>query len=534
MAKPISNITIVGGGTSGWITACYLARFFSQSMRRGEFSITLIESPNIGIIGVGESTARPIADLLRIIGVKESDFIKRCNASFKLGGYFTNWETDKDGKPLTWVNPFYSQTDIRGINPAYLYAAYAMNEGGGPLEEDFTEAISVCPALIRAHKGPRPLDSKDYETEVPYSYHMDAIELAKILMEQGKTLGVKQILDDVDHVQLDEKGYVRELTLRKHGAHPIEFIIDATGFAGVIIGKAMGEPFEPYDKYLLNDRAAVAQLPHEDPTRIEPTSRATGMNAGWSFRVPLYNRVGTGYIYSSQFTSDDEAIEEFKSFSGPLAANAEPRVIRMRIGKVRRSWVKNCLAIGLSSGFVEPLEATAIYSVQVALKWFYNYFPDTSYNPAVIDRYNQLIDGLYKEIVEFICLLFYLSNREDTPYWKTVRHDMQIPPGLEENLEVWKSTMPDEQDLKANIFFTQTSYRVALMGKGFYKGRAYRQAEPIEEAEWREYLYLRRQRAQHFLNTLPDNYELLRRIRGEDPKQPTFQIRPTVLTGGGL
>jgi tryptophan halogenase len=346
-------------------------------------------------------------------------------------------------------------------------------------------------------------------------------------------LGVRQILDHVEDINLDDKGFVKELILRENGAHPIEFVIDATGFASIILNKALGEPFEPYDKYLLNDRAAVAQLPHPDPTKIEPTSRATGMNAGWSFRVPLFNRVGSGYIYSSKFISDDEAVDEFKRHVGPAANDIEPRIIRMRIGKARRSWVKNCLALGLSSGFVEPLEATAIYSVQVALQWLHNYFPDRDFDPAVTARYNHLIDGFYNEIVDFIALLFCISNREDTPYWRAVRHEMEVPPRLKENLNVWKRTMPDALDLGAHTFFSPTSYRAALMGKQFYKGRPYVQTSPLGEVEWRQYLQLRRDKTNMLLNVLPDHYQLLKHIRGEG-KPPAFQISSSVLTGGGI
>ena len=496
MGKPIRHITIVGGGTSGWISAAYLAVLFQEKMQRGEMAITLIESPNIGIIGVGESTARPMADLLRIIGVKESTFIKRCNATFKLSGLFDNWDVDENGKSVSWINPFFSQDQLHGVNPAFLFAQYSMHPGGGPKDINYTDAISVCPGLISAHKGPRPLFAADYKSEIPYSYHMDAIELAKMLMERGKELGVKQILDDVEDVELDDRNFVTALKLRENGAHPVEFIIDATGFASVIIGKAMGEPFESYEKYLLNDRAVVAQLPHDDPTQIEPTSRATGMNAGWRFRVPLFNRVGSGYVYSSKFISDEQAIDEFKKAVGPAANDIEPRVIRMRIGKVRHSWKNNCVALGLSSGFVEPLEATAIYSVQVALQWLYAYFPDSDFSPAVQKRYNSLIDGLYEEIVDFISLLFCTSNREDTPYWKAVRHDMEIPPRLKENLAVWRHTMPDDLDMPTRTFFTPTSYRAALMGKRFFKGRDYVQTAPIPEGAWRQYVEMRQQRTQ--------------------------------------
>lgn len=516
MTEQIQKITVVGGGTSGWLAATYLARVFHRRVEAGNLEITLIESPDVGIVGVGESTARPMSDLLKLLGINEKEFIKRCDATFKLSGYFANWDFNEKGESVNWVNPFFSQTDINGLNPAALYATYGMHPGGGPKKESYTDAISVCPEIIRAHKGPRLLGGKDYESAIPYSYHMNAVEFAKILSERGKALGVKHVVDHVEDIKIDERGFVKELNLKKNGVHPIEFVIDCTGFASIIIGKALGEPFEPYDKYLLNDRAAVAQLPHEDPTRIEPTSRATGMKAGWSFRVPLYNRVGSGYIYSSKFISDDEAIKEFKDFAGPTAKDAEPRIIRMRIGKTRRSWVKNCLALGLSSGFVEPLEATAIYSVQVALQWLVGYFPDQDFDPTTMARYNKMIDGLYDEIIDFIVLLFYVSNREDTEYWRTVRHDMEVPERLKENLQLWRKTTPSKHDLPSQTFFSPTSYSSALMGKQYYKGHNTPDADILPEALWKQYLDMRRKRTQDLMGKLPDHYTLLRQIRGED------------------
>ena len=515
MGTPIKQITIVGGGTSGWIAACYLARVFEQKITVGEMTITVIESPDVGIIGVGESTARPMADSLRIIGISEAEFIKRCNATFKIGGFFTNWERDEQGNSTTWVNPFYSQPAIQGINPGHLFATFGMHPNGGPIGDTYTEAVSPCPKLIAAHKGPKLAIAADYQGDVPYSYHMDAVELAKMLQERGKQMGVRQILDHVNNVNLDEKGFVKSLDLRVHGEHPIEFVIDATGFASIIINKALGEPFEPYDNYLLNDRAAVVQLPHGDPTKIEPTSRATGMNAGWSFRVPLFNRVGTGYVYSSKFISDEEAVEEFKAFVGPMAANAEPRIIRMRIGKARRAWVKNCLALGLSSGFVEPLEATAIYSVQMGLDWLRSYFPDSDFDPALVERYNVRTNRFYDEIVDFICMLFCTSNRDDTPFWRAVRHEMAIPPSLESNLELWRHAIPSDLDLPGNVFFNASSYRAALFGKGFYKGRTFSQLADFDEAGWRNYLGLNLHRSESLVNKLPDQFELLKQIRKE-------------------
>ncbi|MDJ0919773.1 MAG: tryptophan 7-halogenase [Henriciella sp.] len=517
MGRPIQDVTIVGGGTSGWISACFLARKFQPLIKAGTFRVTLIESEKIGIVGVGESTARPMADLLRFLGINESEFIRRCNVTFKLSGWFKNWNVDSDGEPISWVNPFYTQSDIEGLNPGFLFSQFAMHPGGGPIGEGYTEAMSVCPAIIRANKGPRAIGKGDYQADVPYSYHMNAVELAKMLAERGRELGVNHILDQVTDVNLDERGFVRSLSLEEHGDHPIEFVIDASGFASIIIGKAMGEPFESYDNYLLNDRAVVSRLPHEDPTKIEPTSRATGMKAGWSFRVPLFDQVGSGYIYSSKFISDDEAISEFKAHCGPIADTIEPRIIRMRIGKTRRSLVKNCLAIGLSSGFVEPLEATAIYSVQLGLAWLVKYLPNTDFSPAVERRYNEQVDMLYSEIVDFIAMMFYLSNRDDSEFWRTVRHELEIPETLQAKLELWKDTMPDPLDLAGNTFFTANSYLSALMGKGFYKGRTYMQAVGFPKTLWDRYVMLRKQRTQGFLNALPDHYTLLQHIRGEAP-----------------
>ncbi len=515
MAEPIRNITIVGGGTSGWMAACFLARRFQIRIKSGDLTITLIESDKIPITGVGESTARPMSGLLSYIGINEREFIKRTDATFKLSGWFTNWDVDKDGKPLSWVNPFFTQSDIEGMNPGYLYSKFAMHPGGGPVGDGYTEAMSICPAIIRANRGPKPMGSADYQSEVPYSYHTNAVELAKILMERGRELGVQHIYDDVQEVKLDERGFVSSIELEKNGTHPIEFVIDATGFASIIIGKAMGEPFEPYDKYLLNDRAAVMRMPHEDPTKIEPTSKATGMKAGWSFWVPLFSQVGSGYIYSSKFISDDEAVAEFKAHAGPAAADGDPRIIRMRIGKTRRSMVKNCLALGLSSGFVEPLEATAIYSVQQAMLWFLKFMPDTDFPEAVERRYNEQVDKLYKEIIEFIVMMFHISNRDDSPFWKAVRHELPIPDSLQEKLELWRYTMPDELDIKENQFFTTNSFLSALMGKRFYQGRDYSAVRDVPRGLWDQYIALRKARTQKFVNELPDHYELLRHLRGE-------------------
>ncbi len=468
MRKPVNNVTIVGGGASGWLTACRLATEFAADLAAGRLKISLIESAKIGIIGVGESLAPTMPDLLKKLKVSEAEFFRRCDATFKLGGYFTDWNRDSDGQPVTWANPFHGVGGWGGVEPAFYYLRYGMEEnrrGQGP---SFSELISSSSHMIRAGRGPRPIGAPDFAASTRYAYHMDANGFAAFLMEVATARGVARIVDDVEAVNLDDRGWVESLTLAERGDHPIQFVIDATGFRGVILTQAMGEPFDPYDKYLLNDRAAVVQTPHDDPKDILPATRATGLGAGWGFRVPLFSRVGNGYVFSSKFISDDEACAELLRRAGPGAAGKTPKVLRMRIGKARRSWVNNCVAVGLSSGFVEPLEATAIFTVERTLEWLTRYWPTADFPAALTKRFNTLNDELYVEIIDYIVLHFLLSNRDDTAYWRAVRQELPVPETLLAKLDLWRSIVPRDGDLTSMHFFTGMNYATALISKGFY------------------------------------------------------------------
>ena len=516
MGRPLKSVTIVGGGTSGWITAAFLSRAMASAVRDGDMTITLIESPKIPIIGVGEATSPALRSLFQYIGVNESSFIKNANVAFKLSGLFDGWNVDSAGAPIAWVNPFLASSAIAGRSIGYYYNAFGRNGAGG--ENDFSRVVSSGPAVIDRGLGPRRVGIADYLSRVPYAYHFDAMEVALQLRDLAKENGVVHILDDVNAVNLDERGFVSSLTLERNGDHPIELVIDSTGFAGVIINKALGEPFDPLGHYLPNDRAAAVQIPHENPSDIEPVSRATALSNGWRFNVPLYNRVGTGYVFSSQFISDDEAIDELKAHIGPRAEGKDPRVIRMRIGKTRRSWVKNCIAIGLSSGFAEPLEATAIHSVDLGVRWLYAHFPDSDFDSALQKSYNTMVDGFYDEVIDFITLHYHLNNRNDTEYWRVAREERPIPDSLKQKLDLWRCKMPSPNDLKTDHFFNANNYLTALMGKGFYDEAA-PQAHGVDIAEWRQYLNARQEQTEKLLSALPDHAALLRAIRGETSPQ---------------
>jgi len=517
LGRPIKSVTIVGGGTSGWIAAAFLSRAMAPALRDGSMKITLIESPKIPIIGVGEATSPALRALFQYLGVNERVFIRDANVAFKLSGYFEGWNVDAAGNPVSWFNPFLASPAIAGRSIGYYYNAFGRETAGGA--RDFSRLVSSGPALIDQRRGPRRIDDADYQARVPYAYHFDAMEVALQLRDLAKANGVHHILDDVNEVNLDDRGFVSSLTLEKNGDHPIELVIDSTGFAGVIINKALGEPFDQLGHYLPNDRAAAVQIPHEAPLDIEPVSRATALSSGWRFTVPLYNRIGTGYVFSSQFISDDDAITELKAHIGPRVEGKEPRIIRMRIGKSRRSWVNNCVAIGLSSGFAEPLEATAIHSVDLGVRWLYSHFPDSDFAAPLQNSYNTLVNEFYDEVIDFIVLHYHLNNRTDSEYWRVARQEAQIPDSLKQKLELWRLKMPSPNDLKTEHFFNANNYLTALMGKGFYDHEP-PQLHGVSPVEWRQYMGARQAQDEKLTSNLPGHVALLKAIRGETAQQP--------------
>ena len=340
--------------------------------------------------------------------------------------------------------------------------------------------------------------------------------------------GVVHISDDVDGVDLDERGFVRSLKLRNHGEHKVELVIDCTGFRGLLTQQTLGEPFEPYEDYLLNDRAAVMQIPHEDPKVIETATRSTALSSGWVFRIPLYSRIGTGYIFSSKFISDDQACDELVKLYGAQAKGATPRIIRMRTGRVRNSWVKNCIALGLSSGFIEPLEATAIFMTDLAVRWLYHYLPTSDFEPALAAAYNAKVSTLFEEVRDFVQAHYYLNNRKDTPYWIAAREGIKLTPSLERYLSIWQTTMPQELDLNSSYLFGNNVYALLLIAKGFYRGKQLANAPYLNPAVWKQYLRVVWDAKRKHLDDLPSHYDLLNSIRDGKVEVPRQRKAPAI------
>ena len=543
MGERVENVTIVGGGTAGWLTAMIINTFINSFREGPAVKVTLIESPKVPTVGVGEATVAGMPQLMQQLGIDEAELFRRCNASFKISVRFGDWAVDGHGKPFAFYHPFNFPNSVGGYAPVYHFNSF----GPYGAEPAVTDNMTANSALIHARKGPRALNGQNYEKAIGYAYHLDAGLFGEFMRDVALTRGIQHIRDDVIEVFQDEEGRISGLQLEENGYRPVEFVIDCTGFKSMIMKEVLKEPFIPYGDYLLNDRAIPVQLPHRDPTKIEPCTRATALGAGWVWRVPLYSRVGTGYVFSSAFRSDEEARDEFFQHLrviGDLPKDApdpEVRVIKMRVGHSRRFWVKNCVAIGLSNGFVEPLEATAIYTIEMAARWLVGHFPDKQGSPALANRYNQLMTNLYEEIREFIQTHYYTSNRPD-PFWRSAREDVRLPDSLREKLELWKTRFPEHFDTMDYKLFNFWNFIFVLHPKGFFKDLHFPLEGSVRHEHWQAFGRRLEERKADLLRNMPDHYQLLANIRGDQPLEqalegssfpkPVFEsrasVRPTI------
>ncbi|MGP4096930.1 tryptophan halogenase family protein [Nonomuraea sp. KM90] len=454
----IRNVVIVGGGTAGWMTATYLNKAFGDSV-----SVTVVESARVPTIGVGEATFSTIRHFFAHIGVEEHEWMPGCSASYKLAIKFENWR-----EPGThFYHPFERLPSFGGFD----LADWWLHLDGKVAE--FDRRCLVIPAVCEAQRSPRRLDGSlltgtlEHGTQFPYAYHFDAALLAKYLTRLGTARGVRHVLDDVTEVRQDERGWISHLVTAGHGEIHGDLFVDCTGFRGLLINQVLGEEFQSFEDVLPNNRAVALRVPRDMAAHgIDPYTTATAMDAGWIWTIPLYGRVGTGYVYSDRFCSPEEAEATLRAFAAPGMPELEANHIRMRIGRNRRSWVRNCVAIGLSSGFVEPLESTGIFFIQHGVEQLVACFPGETWDPALADAYNARVAGVMDGVREFLVLHYRAAARDDTPYWKAAK-TRALPPGLERRLESWRSMLPDAASIHPHFHgFEPYSWRVMLIGLG--------------------------------------------------------------------
>ena len=422
---PIRSIVIVGGGTAGWMTAASLAKFF----RRRPVSIRVIESEQIGTVGVGEATIPPLMDFIRGLGIDENDLIRRTQATFKLAIEFKDWT--RIGH--SYMHPFGVTGFDMGPVAFSAYWLKALRAGkAGRLEDYSLQAVAASTG-----KFMRPLQVANSPVAgITYALHFDASLFARYLRTTAEANGVTRTEGRVRSVaQRPADGHIDALTLEDGERVVADLYIDCSGFRGLLIEGALQTGYEHWNHWLPCDRAAA--VPCERLGPLSSSTRSTAKAAGWQWRIPLQHRVGNGYVYSSDFLSETAASAELlSSIEGrPLA---DPLKLQFATGRRKRFWNKNCVAIGLSAGFLEPLESTSIHFIQRAITMLLTLFPDCSFRSAESDRYNKVIAAEYERVRDFLVLHYSTTERDDSELWRYCRN-VARPDSLQERLDLFRS-----------------------------------------------------------------------------------------------
>lgn len=452
--KPLEKIVIVGGGTAGWIAASIMSKQLAAiegSLPR--VKIELVESDEIGTIGVGESTIPPFLEMLRTLDINEQEFIKHTQASFKLGIQFVDWK--KKGE--SYFHPF--GTISAGMKEYTFYQLWLKSLSQG---EDFgLQDFSPCNVMAKYGRFFLPqLAENTAIGEARYALHLDAKLVASYLRNYAEARGVVRTEGRVTRVIQDEKGNIAKVLLKSGQEISGDFFVDCSGFHALLSEKTLGVSYCDWTHYLPCDRAVAVQTENTGDTL--PFTRATAREHGWTWRIPLQKRTGNGYVYSSQYCSDDEAKSTLlKVIDGkPLH---DPRVIPFKTGVRSEIWKNNCLAIGLASGFIEPLESTAIHLVVRGIIHFLRNYPDKDCDAALVREYNRRMLMEYEEIRDFIVLHYCLTEREDTPFWKWCKN-MELPPSLQETIEYFK--VQGGLPVMIDALFHPVSWRSVCEGMG--------------------------------------------------------------------
>jgi tryptophan halogenase len=416
---PVKELLIVGGGTAGWLAAFWLNRV----LRKTGCRTSLVEADTIPTIGVGEATVPSMVQFVRLLGLDEADFMRRCFATHKFGIRFHDW-AHPDHR---YWHPFgVCGERINGID---LFHYWLKRRFGG-IEKRAYSDYSLTASLAEESKQMAP----PVHAAGSYAYHLDATALATYLRGLAIAEGVRHVIGEVADVMLDDEGDIARLKLKDERELTADLFIDATGFTGALIERALGDPWIDWSKQLLCDSACV--LPLKAEQRVSPFTRSTALPAGWVWQIPLTHRTGTGYVYSSAHIGHDAAAAALVGRAGKAKMpDAEPRHLAMRVGRRAQFWRRNCIAIGLSSGFVEPLESTGIHLILHAIMALLDYFPDRSMNAALQSAFNERLGHTYDDIRDFILLHYLLTERHDA-FWQDARR-VPLPDSLRAMLALY-------------------------------------------------------------------------------------------------
>lgn len=462
----IRSILIVGGGSSGWLAALYLRRF----LRHTPIRITLVESARIGTIGVGEATIPSMVRYLRQLGIDEAEFMRRCNASYKLGISFHDWHAPGHA----YFHPFgLAGGRIDGIDLFHFWMRNRLTTADPRSYSSF----ALQTRAAEAGKSPRSVSNTSPMIDTgSYAYHLDAEAMADYLRELAVGDGVNHIFDEVSGAERTDEGHIASVKTVGGRSLEADLFIDCTGFSGRLIEQELKDPWVDLSHLLLCDRAVV--LPQVKDEEMPPFTRATAQDAGWMWEIPLSHRKGSGYVYSSAHLSDDAAADTLIKQSGFRRVRAaDPRHLKMRVGHRTAFWSQNVISIGLSSGFIEPLESTGLYFVHRALDLLRDCFPDRSFAPATRAAFNRHMRACYDEVLDFILLHYVTSARDDTAFWRDSRA-VTLPETLSEALASYDDN--GQLHLRRDELFGDANYYFILSGMERLPRRPTARAEVVQ------------------------------------------------------
>jgi tryptophan 7-halogenase len=470
MSKKISRLVIVGGGTAGWLTAGVIAAEHAISenddLHSNEFQLTLVESPDIKTIGVGEGTWPSMRTTLKKMGLSETDFIRECTASFKQGTEFAGWTT---GENDSYTHPF---TAPQGYNETNLAPHWQALREGRPR---FDQAVSPQSVLFPEAQAPKQISTPEFACNVNYGYHLDAAKFAEFLRAHCvEKLGVKHVKANVIAVNSAENGDIASITTDVAGDIDGDLFIDCSGFRALLLGEHYQIPLRSKKQFLFNDTALATQVPYANPEApIASCTLSTAQTAGWIWDIGLPSRRGTGHVYSSAHTSEDKATAELLSYiertaGKQAAADAQPRKINFDPGHRAEFWHKNCVAVGMSAGFIEPLEASALILVELSSTMIAEQLPaNREMMDIVAKRFNDKFLYRWDRIIDFLKLHYILNQRQDR-YWRDHLEPSSIPESLQELIALWKYQGPWHRDTShVDEMFPSASFQYVLYGMNF-------------------------------------------------------------------
>jgi tryptophan 7-halogenase len=490
----VKKVVIAGGGTAGWMAAITLSTHFGKLL-----DITLVESEEIGTIGVGESTVPPIVAFHQLLGIDEKHFMTECAATFKVGIWFEHWARIGD----QYIHPFGRHGQATWMAEFHNFWLHSVAQGSkANIGEYCYEWMAAMKGRFALRENPR----------INYAYHFDAALYARYLRRLSEPKGVKRVEGKIKQVRTNARTeFVESLELQDGRVIEGDFFIDCTGFRGLLIEGALHTGFEDWAHWLPCDSAVAFQTQVDTPA--QPVTACYAHEAGWRWNIPVQHRVGNGVVFCSRYMSDDEARAKLLADSGGKPVK-EPWIVRIKAGRRRKAWNRNVVAFGLAAGFVEPLESTSIHTIMTAAVRLAHFFPFSGVKPAMVDRYNELTRYELERIRDFVCMHYHYTEREDTAFWRHCRN-MEPPDSLRQRVELFKQggyiyKMDGE-------LMTVDSWISVMLGQRIQPG-AYHHHPRVNEKELKEFMAKHRAQVASVVNALPLHADFVKQYAGASPE----------------